>query len=210
MNIFDSTNNHSLRKLVAENSEIEYEESVNSSGLVITDLSQDDSVFTYEYYNSRYGEYLLGVVDTKICFLGFVSEGDRDSIFSDFTKLCGDRPFEQSRSSTDSIAKRIQFSIEKSSAFEGDLYLRGTPFQIEIWRVLLSIPAGTVVSYSHIAHAVGRPTASRAVANAIGRNPISLIVPCHRVVRSSGELGGYRWGVSTKATILNDELTRNR
>lgn len=81
----------------------------------------------------------------------------------------------------------------------------GTKFQKEVWHQLLHVPYGTTTSYSHIANAIGRPTAIRAVANAIAANPISIFVPCHRILGSNGSLTGYAGGLSTKQYLLNLE-----
>jgi AraC family transcriptional regulator of adaptative response/methylated-DNA-[protein]-cysteine methyltransferase len=81
----------------------------------------------------------------------------------------------------------------------------GTPFQRSVWRALMAIPFGATATYSEIASRIGRPTAMRAVANACGDNPIAVLVPCHRVVRSDGGLGGYRWGLERKRALLSRE-----
>lgn len=85
------------------------------------------------------------------------------------------------------------------------LDLRGTPFQQAVWKALKSIPRGEVRTYSDIARAIGKPDAVRAVANACGSNPVSLLVPCHRVVRTGGGLGGYAWGIDLKEELLARE-----
>ncbi|MDH4130415.1 MAG: methylated-DNA--[protein]-cysteine S-methyltransferase, partial [Gemmatimonadota bacterium] len=85
------------------------------------------------------------------------------------------------------------------------LDLRGTAFQWRVWRALIAIPPGTTRSYTEIAEAIGEPTAVRAVARACGANRVAVIVPCHRVVRSDGTLGGYRWGLPRKAELIRRE-----
>lgn len=89
----------------------------------------------------------------------------------------------------------------------GDLRvaLAGTAFQVRVWRALLSVPAGEVISYGAIATMIGQPTASRAVGTAVGQNPVAWAVPCHRVTRGSGQIGGYHWGVSVKRALLAAE-----
>ena len=84
----------------------------------------------------------------------------------------------------------------------------GTSFQCDVWHALLTIPSGTVATYSDIANTIGRPTSVRAVANAVGANPIAWLIPCHRVIRRDGSLGGYRWGVSRKQAMLEWENIR--
>jgi AraC family transcriptional regulator of adaptative response/methylated-DNA-[protein]-cysteine methyltransferase len=86
--------------------------------------------------------------------------------------------------------------------------LIGTDFQVRIWETLLSIPMGRAVTYSDIATKIRKPTASRAVGAAVGRNPISFVVPCHRVVGKSGELTGYHWGITRKRAMLGWEAGR--
>ena len=88
------------------------------------------------------------------------------------------------------------------------LLLQGTNFQLQVWQALLRIPEGCVTSYGYLAKKVGKPTASRAVGTAIGNNPISYLIPCHRVLRSDGGIGGYRWGVDRKLMILGRELCK--
>lgn len=83
--------------------------------------------------------------------------------------------------------------------------LKGTPFQRQVWQVLQSIPKGQTRSYRDIALSVGNPQAVRAVGAAIGRNPISILIPCHRVIRSNGGLGGYHWGIENKIKLLKAE-----
>jgi AraC family transcriptional regulator, regulatory protein of adaptative response / methylated-DNA-[protein]-cysteine methyltransferase len=83
--------------------------------------------------------------------------------------------------------------------------IRGTPFQFAVWDQLRAIPAGETRSYSEIARRIGRPRATRAVGTANGANPVSIVIPCHRAIRASGHLGGYRWGLERKAKLLEME-----
>ncbi len=85
------------------------------------------------------------------------------------------------------------------------LMLIGTAFEVRVWQALLRIPIGRAVSYSDIAHHLGNPKAMRAVGTAVGRNPISFVVPCHRVLRTDGALGGYHWGLTRKRAMLGWE-----
>lgn len=86
------------------------------------------------------------------------------------------------------------------------LLLVGTPFQQKVWQAALEIPAGTSVSYHDLAHKIGKPSAFRAVANALGANKISYFVPCHRIKRKNGDLGGYAWGIERKQALLAHEM----
>ena len=88
------------------------------------------------------------------------------------------------------------------------LDLRGTPFQIQVWKALLQIPSAHLLSYQHIATLIDRPKAVRAVGTAIGKNPIAYLIPCHRVIRNNGEMGGYRWNSERKTAINGFEVLR--
>ena len=96
----------------------------------------------------------------------------------------------------------IAYGLESGEGEKAPLYLIGAPLQIKVWEALLKIPSGHVSSYSEIAQSIGKPKAVRAVGTAVGRNPISYLIPCHRALRKSGELGGYHWGLPVKRAIL--------
>lgn len=81
-------------------------------------------------------------------------------------------------------------------------FVRGSAFQVRVWRALLNVPAGALISYGHLAHSIGSPAAARAVGTAVGHNPLAYIIPCHRVIRSTGVLGDYRWGTTRKQAIV--------
>lgn len=98
-------------------------------------------------------------------------------------------------------------AIAALTSGRGELRIRlaGTPFQMKVWRALLDIPAGQVASYGALAALIGQPQASRAVGTAVGQNPISWAVPCHRVARKDGSIGGYHWGEAVKRVLLSHE-----
>lgn len=100
--------------------------------------------------------------------------------------------------------------VDAAFAQRGDaaLHVIGAPFQIKVWEALLSVPSGYVTTYSDIAGAIGNPAAVRAVGSAVGRNPVGFLIPCHRAIRKSGELGGYHWGLPVKRAILAWESAR--
>ena len=105
------------------------------------------------------------------------------------------------------IAQVVAFVDSPAEELNVPIDIRGTAFQQSVWGVLRKIPPGTTASYREIAEQIGRPTAVRAVAQACGANPIAIVVPCHRVVRSDGALAGYRWGVERKCALLEREAT---
>jgi O-6-methylguanine DNA methyltransferase len=102
----------------------------------------------------------------------------------------------------DAMRQILEYLEGRRREFALPLDLRGTPFQLQVWRALLEIPYGETRSYGEIARAVGRPGATRAVGNANGANPVALVVPCHRVIQSGGRLGGFGGGVELKARLL--------
>lgn len=103
------------------------------------------------------------------------------------------------------VADKICQNIEKGNYKALKLHIEGTPFQKSVWDALLKIPTGKTVSYQDIANDIGNPKAVRAVGSAVGANLISLIIPCHRVVKSDGTIHNYRWGVETKKKLLQLE-----
>jgi AraC family transcriptional regulator of adaptative response/methylated-DNA-[protein]-cysteine methyltransferase len=105
------------------------------------------------------------------------------------------------------LARKLVGSIFKQSDTPA-LLIRGTPFQLSVWRALLDIPEGKTTSYGELAASIRRPKASRAVGTAVGANRIAWLIPCHRVLRADGSIGGYRWGVDRKRAMLERESAR--
>jgi AraC family transcriptional regulator of adaptative response/methylated-DNA-[protein]-cysteine methyltransferase len=135
--------------------------------------------------------------------LAFSEETGRDAAFKD---MSGRWP------ASDFVEKPDQLADWLKSAFDGGntkLILMGAPFQIKVWEALLQIPSGHVTTYSEIAKTVGNPKAVRAVGTAVGRNPISWLIPCHRALRKSGGLGGYHWGLPVKRAMLAYEAAQS-
>ncbi|MFV8570817.1 methylated-DNA--[protein]-cysteine S-methyltransferase [Marinobacter sp. SBS5] len=117
-----------------------------------------------------------------------------------------DQTLEQSNQAGAELLRRIAHVIDNpESVLDYPLALEGTAFQRAVWESLKSIPPGKRVTYSELATSLGKPDAVRAVANACGANKLAVIIPCHRVVRSDGGLGGYRWGIERKKALLNRE-----
>ena len=97
------------------------------------------------------------------------------------------------------------FQQDQNSLSEIKLHLKGTDFQLKVWQSLLKIPMGQLSSYTHIAQEIGQERASRAVGTAIGNNPVAFLIPCHRVIQSSGQRGGYMWGTTRKTAMIGWE-----
>jgi AraC family transcriptional regulator, regulatory protein of adaptative response / methylated-DNA-[protein]-cysteine methyltransferase len=120
-------------------------------------------------------------------------------------KLQKDWPAAMLLRSDTAVKATALLAVNDSTHATVPLHIRGTGFQIHVWQALLRIPAGSGVSYGAIATALGKPKASRAVGTAVGDNPVSVLIPCHRVIQRSGALGGYAWGLSRKAVMLGRE-----
>lgn len=119
-----------------------------------------------------------------------------------------DQTFDPAGPESDELLARItRFIDEPTGTLDHPLAPEGTAFQRDVWKLLQTIPPGKTVSYSELANRLGRPKAVRAVANACGANRLAVVIPCHRVIRTDGALGGYRWGIERKQTLLNREST---
>jgi len=158
----------------------------------------------YGYHPTPYGQMFIALTDKGICQLDFIEPGAAEEPLQQLRKLWRNAEFREALGETSSVAHQL-FAKTAADGLPISLWVRGTNFQLSVWRALLKIPPGMVASYTDIAEAAGKPKAVRAVGTAIGANPVGLIIPCHRVLRQSGELGGYRWGITRKQAILARE-----
>lgn len=154
---------------------------------------------------SPFGRALVAWNDRGLTFLGFTDTG-RDHCLRE---LAGQWPDATLRENPAVAQEWIRAIFERSDQEPLKLWLRGSPFQLKVWEALLAIPVGRHVSYRQIAERLGKPRASRAVGTAVGRNPISWLIPCHRVITSAGGLGGYRWGLEAKQAMIGVEAGWN-
>ena len=138
----------------------------------------------------------------------FVQEGDREAALAILKNEWKNAVLRDNPSKTSPLMERVLELSTKGITSPLSLYLRGTNFQIKVWEALLVIPPGSVVAYDDIAHYIGRPTAARAVSNAVAHNPIPVLIPCHRVIRKEGDFGGYRYGSARKKAMLGWEMAR--
>lgn len=156
----------------------------------------------YGWHDSPFGECLIVASPRGVCGLAFNGTGDRSAALAD---LRGS--LDASELVEDSEATRRHADAAFGNG-EVHLVLRGTPFQLKVWEALLRIPEGAVLTYSGLADRVGAPGSARAVAGAVARNPVSWLIPCHRVIRSGGSISGYRWQPEKKRLILAWEAAR--
>jgi AraC family transcriptional regulator of adaptative response/methylated-DNA-[protein]-cysteine methyltransferase len=143
--------------------------------------------------------------DKGLCGLAFGDEGEERAMLMDMTTRWPKAEFVEAPDRTQEIAKRI---FETEIGDEIGLHLLGTPWQIKVWQALLTVPEGKVTTYRNLAVRIGNAKGSRAVGAAIGRNPISWLIPCHRVLASNGTLHGYHWGLPRKRAMLAFEAAR--
>ena len=164
----------------------------------------------YGYHANPFGECLLCVTDRGICGLGFVDEGGRAQLLRDFKSRWPHARWEENARVTQPYINRIFSGENRNGARPITLLLRGTNFQIKVWEALLRIPMGTVVPYEDLAVKVCSARAARAVGGAVGKNPIAFLIPCHRVIRKAGGIGGYHWGTARKRAMLAWEAARTQ
>jgi AraC family transcriptional regulator, regulatory protein of adaptative response / methylated-DNA-[protein]-cysteine methyltransferase len=155
----------------------------------------------YGFHQTPLGRMFVAVTPRGICRLGFVDYAETEEPLAELREEWPMASLTRSEPSTRYVIDAL-FS-EQSGAKHGplSLHVAGTNFQVAVWRALLRIPPGRLASYSRIADALGCPNASRAVGNAVGANPVALLIPCHRVIQKSGALGGYRWGGAKKQMV---------
>ena len=161
---------------------------------------------SYGFHKTPFGECLIAVTDRGICALLFVPDepNGHATTYQALEEKWPSAQLSENPSKTESAAQQI-FNGRPSSKNGRDkltLYLKGTNFQLKVWEALLRIPPTAVATYGDIAKMIGQPKASRAVGTAIGRNAVGYLIPCHRVIRSSGVIDGYRWGSTRKKAIL--------
>ena len=160
---------------------------------------------SYGIHPTPFGKCLIATTERGICHLSFVqtSEGDAiDQLVADWKQAT----MIEDHRSTVPLIEPI-FGLRYSNRGKPlNVHLRGTNFQLKVWEALLEVPAGEVTTYAGIASRIGRPGATRAVGTAVGRNPIAVLIPCHRVIRKVGEFGNYRYGALRKKALLAREL----
>ena len=157
----------------------------------------------FGWFDSPFGEMLVMATPRGICGMAFSADCGRDAAFADMTARWPEAEFVENPMA---MGAWVDAALGKGG--EARLLLSGAPFQIKVWEALLSIPSGHVTSYSEIAKSVGKPKAVRAVGTAVGRNPVSWLIPCHRALQKSGGLGGYHWGLPIKRALLAWESAR--
>ncbi len=156
-----------------------------------------------------FGSAFLALSPRGICHLSFIpDDGDRDEVWEELRSAWPNATVLRDTAAVEEVAIQVFSWRDDARASEPiRVYARGTPFQCLVWRALVKIPVGEARSYGQIARVVDCPRGSRAVGSAVGANPISFLIPCHRVIQASGRVGNYRWGPVRKKAILAWERT---
>jgi AraC family transcriptional regulator of adaptative response/methylated-DNA-[protein]-cysteine methyltransferase len=165
-----------------------------------------DLYIFWGWFESPFGPSIVMGTDKGICGLGFADEMGADAAMHDLLRRWPNARFAENPARLKPWVDTA-FGVTPTDD-KAPLYLIGAPFQLKVWEALLSIPSGHVTSYSDIAQSIGAPRAVRAVGTAVGRNPVSWLIPCHRALRKSGALGGYHWGLPVKRALLAWESAR--
>jgi len=153
----------------------------------------------YGVHDSPFGRCLLAVTERGICSMGFLNADEHpDKYLSEWQGAT----LHENAQRTQPLIDEIFGAHDEDHELSSPLLVKGTNFQVRVWEALLSIPHGGVATYEDIAEAIGKPSAARAVGNAVGSNNIAYLIPCHRVIRKSGRFGSYRWGSTRKRAIL--------
>lgn len=163
---------------------------------------------SYGFHGSIFGDTLILATGRGITGMAFVNDDTgqtRAEALEDMTRRWPHATYVERPEVTAPLAAQVFDKNRWSPEQPVRLVMIGTDFEVRVWEALLKIPMGRAVSYTDIARHIGKPTASRAVGSAVGRNPISFVVPCHRVFRADGSLGGYHWGLTRKRALIGWE-----
>jgi len=160
-------------------------------------------IIRWGWFDSHFGPALVMGTEKGICGLAFGADAGQDAAMSDLQSRWPNATFHE-----DTPALQPWADAALSMQGETKLLMIGAPFQLKVWEALLNIPTGHVTTYGEIAQSIGKPKAVRAVGTAVGRNPVSWLIPCHRALRKSGALGGYHWGLPVKRAMLAYEAAR--
>jgi len=155
---------------------------------------------SYGVHSTPFGDVFIALTPRGVCKLSFIDCEGASTHLNDLIRHWPMAEIQEETKITYQVVQSIFFDESKLDR-PLSLHVVGTNFQVSVWRALLQIPHGSVVSYSQVAEALGKPNASRAVGAAVGANPIAFVIPCHRVILQNGKLGGYRWGETRKHAI---------
>jgi len=162
----------------------------------------------YAVHDTPFGKAFIAITHRGICSFSFLDSTEINEQLSSLLKKWPHASILENHKKTRVVIETL-FSGKTKSDRPLSLHVSGTNFQVNVWKALLQIPSGKVVSYTQVAAAIGRPRSARAVGLAVGANPVAFIIPCHRVIQQSGKLGGYHWGETRKHAIHAWEAARH-
>lgn len=162
-------------------------------------------VIRWGVHPSPFGDMFVAATARGVCRLGFVDGEGVEAPLADLRHDWPEAEMEETDRATGALASRV---FAPGDGGRPPLHVRGTNFQINVWKALLRLPPGTVCSYGQLAASLGQPRAARAVGTAVGANPVACLIPCHRVIRSAGGTGKYHWGTARKRALLGWEAAR--
>ncbi len=165
-----------------------------------------DLSVNFSFAESPFGNLLVASTSKGICHMAFID--DEMNALNELIKRFPNATFQHKTDVMQESALAI-FQSDWGKLPEIKLHLKGTDFQLKVWETLLRIPTGRLTTYGNIACQIGNSNASRAVGTAIGSNPVAFLIPCHRVIQSTGNLGGYMWGETRKSAIIGWESAKN-
>ena len=175
------------------------------------EFKQEGEALTVRWglHDGPFGRFVVATTERGICGLEFVDGGDPAGALTRVRRNLSKADFVRDQTATEEIANRIFSPEDRGPDSPLHLWLKGTNFQISVWRALLRIDPGQLTTYGHIARAMGRPKAARAVGSAVGANPVAFLIPCHRVIRTTGLFQtNYRWGSTRKLAMIGAETAR--
>lgn len=156
----------------------------------------------YGFHPTPFGTAAIAITERGVCGLAFADDDNREQTLAEMRSRL---PLADYQADQRQTAVACQQLFETYADRQTVLHLAGTAFQLKVWQALLRIPPGRLASYRQIAQATGNPAAARAVGTAVGNNPVALLIPCHRVIKANGQLGGYHWGEARKLAIIGRE-----
>jgi AraC family transcriptional regulator of adaptative response/methylated-DNA-[protein]-cysteine methyltransferase len=162
----------------------------------------------YGIHPTPFGSCLLGVTRRGLCWLSFLENEKRAQGVAEMKEHWSGAAFIECPEAAAAVVARIFSANPAPASLPLNLLVMGTNFQVKVWQALLNIPAGAVASYDSIGKLIGAPKSARAIGAAVGQNAIAYLIPCHRIIRNTGLLGGYRWGEARKQIILAWETAR--
>ena len=196
--IFTTDLNKSKQNQNIKVHEFYYSKSCNKTTMSFPKIS-------YQFKTSSFGETLIMSNEMGLCGLAFCDHLGKDTVLADMKARWPKASYEKDTIFSDKEFKSI---LDQTKRIE--LCLIGSKLQIHVWKALLKIPPGKVTSYTTLAKHIRKPKAVRTVATAIGKNPLCWLIPCHRVLRANGDLGGYHWGLNVKKNMLTYESQINK